>query len=85
LARNAYRFTWGVKAAGKPVQVWDFVWGLEDGKVAKISTIQDQFALPKQIGYFLKGLCGVARARRPRAAERGRWSASCGGGVQAQC
>jgi hypothetical protein len=28
------------------------VWRFEDGKVAEISTIQDQFGLPKQIGYF---------------------------------
>ena len=43
----------GVKATGKPVEVRDFaVWRFADGKVAKISTIQDQFALAKQIGYF---------------------------------
>ena len=43
----------GVKATGKPVEVRDFaVWRFADGKVAEISTIQDQFALLKQIGYF---------------------------------
>lgn len=47
----------GVKATGKPVQVRDFaVWRFEDGKVAEISTIQDQFALQKQIGYFSEGV-----------------------------
>jgi hypothetical protein len=75
-----------VKATGKPAQVRDFaVWRFEDGQVAKISTIQDQFALLKQMGHFPKSLCGVARARWRRAAGGGRWSASCGGGVQAQC
>ncbi len=43
----------GVKATGKPAEVRDFaVWCFADGMVAKISTIQDQFALLKQIGYF---------------------------------
>ena len=43
----------GVEATGKPVEVRDpAVWRFEDGKVAEISTIQDQFALLKQIGYF---------------------------------
>jgi predicted ester cyclase len=43
----------GVKATGKPVEVWDFaVWRFVGGKVAEISTIQHQFALLKQIGYF---------------------------------
>ena len=31
------------------------VWRFEDDEVAKILTIQDQFALLKQIGYFPKG------------------------------
>jgi predicted ester cyclase len=43
----------GVEATGKPVPVRDFaVWRFTDGKVTEISTIQDQFALLKQIGYF---------------------------------
>ena len=43
----------GVKATGKPVGVRDFaVWRFVDGKLAETSTIQDQFALLKQIGYF---------------------------------
>ena len=43
----------GVKAAGKPVEVRDFaVWRFDDGKVAEMSTIQDQSGLLKQIGYF---------------------------------
>ena len=42
-----------VKASGKPTEVRDYaVWRFEDGKVTEISTIQDQFALPKQIGYL---------------------------------
>jgi hypothetical protein len=46
----------GVKVTGKPVEVRDLaVWRFEDDKVAKIWTIQDQFALQKQIGYFPKG------------------------------
>ena len=44
---------WGVKATGKPVEVGDFaVWRFGDGKVVEISTIQDRFALLKQIGYL---------------------------------
>jgi hypothetical protein len=36
-----------------PVEVRDFaVWRFGDGKVVEISTIQDQFALLKQIGYL---------------------------------
>ena len=47
----------GVKARGKPVELRDFaVWRFTDGKVAEISTIQDQFALAKQIGYFPEGV-----------------------------
>ena len=43
----------GVKATGKPVGVRDFaVWRFVDGKLAETSTIQDQFALLKQIGYL---------------------------------
>ena len=43
----------GVEATGKPVEVRDFaVWRFADGKVAEISTIQDQSALLKQIRYF---------------------------------
>ena len=43
----------GVEARGKPVEVRDFaVWRFADGKVAETSTIQDQFVLAKQIGYF---------------------------------
>lgn len=43
----------GTEATGKRVEIADFaVWRFEDGKVAEISTIQDQFALLKQIGYL---------------------------------
>jgi steroid delta-isomerase-like uncharacterized protein len=43
----------GIKATGKRVQVPDFAtWRFEDGKVVEISTIQDQFALLKQVGYL---------------------------------
>jgi hypothetical protein len=53
LTRNAYRLIWRRKATAKPVEARDFaVWRAEDGKGARISTIQDQFALLKQIGYF---------------------------------
>ncbi len=42
----------GVQAAGKPAQARDFApWRFEGGKVTKISTLQDQFALSRQIGY----------------------------------
>ena len=46
-----------VMATGKPVEVPDFtVWRFGDGKVVEISTIQDQFALLKQIGYLQEGI-----------------------------
>ena len=43
----------GIKAAGKRVQVMDFaIWRFRAGQVVEIPTIQDQFALLKQIGYL---------------------------------
>ncbi len=67
----------GVKATGKPVKVRDFaVWRFEDSKVVKVSTIQDQFGLLKQIGYFLRR----SMARRPLPAGRGR--RATGGGTR---
>ena len=44
---------WGRRGHRKRVEIADFaVWHFEDGQVAEISTIQDQFALLKQIGYL---------------------------------
>ena len=41
----------GVAATGKPVEVRDTaIWHFRDGKVAEIFTLQDQFAMLKQIG-----------------------------------
>jgi predicted ester cyclase len=43
----------GVAATGKRVEVRDTaIWHFEDGKVAEILTLQDQFGLLKQIGYL---------------------------------
>jgi steroid delta-isomerase-like uncharacterized protein len=43
----------GVPATGKPVEVRDSaIWHFEDGKVVEILTLQDQFAMLKQIGYL---------------------------------
>ena len=43
----------GVPATGKPVEVRDSaIWHFRDGKVSEIMTLQDQFALLKQIGYL---------------------------------
>jgi steroid delta-isomerase-like uncharacterized protein len=43
----------GVPASGKPVEVRDSaIWHFRDGKVAEIFTLQDQFALLKQVGYL---------------------------------
>jgi predicted ester cyclase len=43
----------GVAATGKPVEVRDTaIWHFRGGKVAEILTIQDQFAILKQIGYL---------------------------------
>jgi steroid delta-isomerase-like uncharacterized protein len=47
----------GVPATGKPVEVRDTaIWHFRDGKVAEILTLQDQFAMLKQIGYFPDGV-----------------------------
>ncbi|MGO9191224.1 MAG: hypothetical protein ACLP8X_22585, partial [Streptosporangiaceae bacterium] len=59
-----------VKASGKPVEVRDFaVRCFEGGKVVEILTIQDQFGLLKQIGYFPDE--AYATRRWPRAAGGG--------------
>jgi steroid delta-isomerase-like uncharacterized protein len=43
----------GVPATGKPVEVRDTaIWHFRDGKVTEILTLQDQFAMLKQIGYL---------------------------------
>ena len=43
----------GVPATGKPVEVRDSaIWHFKDGKVIEILTLQDQFAMLKQIGYL---------------------------------
>jgi predicted ester cyclase len=43
----------GIAATGKPVEVRDTaIWHFRDGKVTEILTIQDQFAILKQIGYL---------------------------------
>jgi predicted ester cyclase len=43
----------GVAATGKPVEVRDTaIWHFRDGKVVEILTLQDQFAILKQIGYL---------------------------------
>ena len=43
----------GVAATGKPVEVRDTaIWHFRDGKVVEILTLQDQFAMLKQIGYL---------------------------------
>ena len=43
----------GVAATGQPVEVRDTaIWHFRDGKVTEILTLQDQFAILKQIGYL---------------------------------
>ena len=43
----------GVAATGKPVGVRDTaIWHFQSGKVNEILTLQDQFAILKQIGYL---------------------------------
>jgi predicted ester cyclase len=43
----------GVAPTGKPVEVRDTaIWHFRNGKVAEILTLQDQFAILKQIGYL---------------------------------
>jgi predicted ester cyclase len=43
----------GVAATGKRVEVRDTaIWHFQDGKVAEILTLQDQFGMLKQIGYL---------------------------------
>jgi predicted ester cyclase len=47
----------GVSATGKPVEVRDTaIWHFQDGKVTEILTIQDQFAILKQVGYLLESV-----------------------------
>lgn len=43
----------GVAATGRPVEVRDTaIWHFRDGMVTEILTLQDQFAILKQIGYL---------------------------------
>jgi hypothetical protein len=43
----------GVAATGKPVEVRDTaIWHFRGGNVTEILTLQDQFAILKQIGYL---------------------------------
>ncbi len=43
----------GIAATGKTVEVRDTaIWHFRDGKVTEVLTIQDQFAILKQIGYL---------------------------------
>jgi steroid delta-isomerase-like uncharacterized protein len=43
----------GVPATGRPVEVRDSaIWHFRDGKVTEIWTLQDRFAMLKQIGYL---------------------------------
>jgi predicted ester cyclase len=47
----------GVPATGQPVEVRDTaIWHFRDGKVTEIFTLQDQFAMLKQIGYLPAGV-----------------------------
>jgi len=47
----------GVAATGKPVEARDTaIWHFRDGKVTEILTLQDQFAILKQIGYLPDGV-----------------------------
>ena len=47
----------GVAATGKPVEVRDTaIWHFRDDKVTEILTLQDQFAILKQIGYLPDGV-----------------------------
>jgi len=50
----------GAAATGKPVEVRDIaIWHFCDGKVTEIQTLQDQFAILKQIGYLPDSLYAV--------------------------
>jgi steroid delta-isomerase-like uncharacterized protein len=43
----------GIAATGKTVEVRDTaIWHFRDGKVTEVLTLQDQFAILKQIGYL---------------------------------
>jgi hypothetical protein len=65
LPRNRYRPIWGVNAVGKPAEIRDFdVRRFEDGKVAEIATIQDQFVRLRQIGYLPGGSIRRTSAER---------------------
>jgi predicted ester cyclase len=43
----------GIAATGKTVEVRDTaIWHFQDGKVTEILTVQDKFAILKQVGYL---------------------------------
>ncbi|HTW05434.1 MAG TPA: ester cyclase [Streptosporangiaceae bacterium] len=47
----------GVPATGKAVEVRDSaIWHFREGKVTEIFTLQDQFAMLKQVGYLPDGV-----------------------------
>jgi hypothetical protein len=74
LAGNAYQLIWGIKAAGKQVEIRGLaVWCCADDKGGEISTLPDQFALLKQIGYLPEGDCAawskLAGRERPSATD----------------
>jgi predicted ester cyclase len=51
--RGTHAGSYGVGATGKPVEVRDTaIWHFRGGKVVEILTLQDQFAILKQIGYL---------------------------------
>ncbi|MFJ9371245.1 ester cyclase [Nocardia sp. NPDC101769] len=50
----------GAEPSGKPVEISDIaIWRFENGRVAEIRTVQDQFGLLAQIGYLPDTLYAV--------------------------
>lgn len=68
---------------GKPIEVRDFaVWCFGDGQVVEISTIQDLFALLKQIGYLQEEICAAYPAPLRLACGPPRAVRTCTGGLR---
>jgi hypothetical protein len=71
----------GVKVTGKPVEVRNFaVRRFGDGQVVEISTIQDLFALLKQIGYLQEEIYAAYPAPLTLACGPPRAVRTCTGG-----
>jgi hypothetical protein len=84
LAWNAYQAICGHQGGGHACGAETLPFGFEDGKPTNSPTIRDRFPLLRQIGYLPGEASGVARARRPLAAEHQKVPCTCGGEAPAR-